>query len=67
MFVGSVNLFPSGHFLLTNLLLEKMKSTARKMGIEGRIVNLSSIAHLHSYDEGIRFDNLSDTDGYVSA
>nr|XP_019710292.1 short-chain dehydrogenase TIC 32, chloroplastic isoform X2 [Elaeis guineensis] len=53
-----------GHFLLTNLLLEKMKSTARKMGIEGRIVNLSSIAHLHSYDEGIRFDNLSDTDGY---
>ncbi|XP_038989017.1 short-chain dehydrogenase TIC 32 B, chloroplastic-like isoform X2 [Phoenix dactylifera] len=53
-----------GHFLLTNLLLEKMKSTARKTGIEGRIVNLSSIAHLHSYDEGIRFDNLNDSDGY---
>ncbi|EHA8586482.1 short-chain dehydrogenase TIC 32, chloroplastic [Cocos nucifera] len=53
-----------GHFLLTNLLLEKMKSTERKTGIEGRIVNLSSIAHLRSYDEGIRFDNLNDNDGY---
>ncbi|KAG6514676.1 short-chain dehydrogenase TIC 32 B, chloroplastic-like [Zingiber officinale] len=35
-----------GHFLLTNLLLEKMKTTAKESGIEGRIVNLSSVAHI---------------------
>ncbi|KAF8396753.1 hypothetical protein HHK36_018383 [Tetracentron sinense] len=53
-----------GHFLLTNLLLEKMKNTARVTGIGGRIVNLSSIAHLHTYEEGIRFDNINDEIGY---
>ncbi|XP_068634775.1 short-chain dehydrogenase TIC 32 B, chloroplastic-like [Aristolochia californica] len=53
-----------GHFLLTNLLLDKMKSTARATGIEGRIVNLSSIAHVHTYEEGIRFDRLNDQAGY---
>ncbi|KAG6499003.1 short-chain dehydrogenase TIC 32 B, chloroplastic-like [Zingiber officinale] len=35
-----------GHFLLINLLLEKMKNTAKESGIEGRIVNLSSVAHI---------------------
>ncbi|KAK1284980.1 hypothetical protein QJS10_CPB20g00976 [Acorus calamus] len=49
-----------GHFHLTNLLLDKMKSTAKESGIEGRIVNLSSIAHLHTYKEGIRFDAIND-------
>ncbi|KAK1271988.1 hypothetical protein QJS04_geneDACA022352 [Acorus gramineus] len=49
-----------GHFHLTNLLLDKMKSTAKESGIEGRIVNLSSIAHLHTYKEGIRFDVIND-------
>ncbi|URD82873.1 PPR repeat [Musa troglodytarum] len=44
-----------GHFQLTNLLLEKMKSTARKTGIEGRIVNLSSVAHIYTYEDGIRY------------
>ncbi|KAJ8471560.1 hypothetical protein OPV22_025903 [Ensete ventricosum] len=53
-----------GHFLLTNLLLEKMKSTAKKTGIEGRIINLSSIAHIHTYNEGIWFDKLNDEDVY---
>ncbi|XP_039163512.1 short-chain dehydrogenase TIC 32 B, chloroplastic isoform X2 [Eucalyptus grandis] len=53
-----------GHFLLTNLLLDKMKATARVSGIEGRIVNLSSIAHLHTYKEGIRFDDINDQLGY---
>ncbi|CAM6117214.1 unnamed protein product [Calypogeia fissa] len=37
----------SGHFLLTNLLLEKLMDTAIKTGIESRIVILSS--------EGINF------------
>ncbi|KAG9445046.1 hypothetical protein H6P81_016386 [Aristolochia fimbriata] len=53
-----------GHFFLTNLLLDKMKHTAKATGIEGRIVNLSSIAHLHTYEEGIRFDKLNDQSGY---
>ncbi|XP_078167930.1 short-chain dehydrogenase TIC 32, chloroplastic-like isoform X2 [Carex rostrata] len=43
-----------GHFLLTNMLLEKMKSTAKQTGIKGRIINVSSIAHRRS--NGSRFD-----------
>ncbi|KAJ8491608.1 hypothetical protein OPV22_013329 [Ensete ventricosum] len=53
-----------GHFLLTNLLLDKMKTTAKKTGIEGRIVNLSSIAHLNTYEEGIWFDKLNHKEVY---
>ncbi|KAJ4851169.1 Short-chain dehydrogenase TIC 32 B, chloroplastic [Turnera subulata] len=53
-----------GHFLLTNLLLDKMKETARTTGIEGRIVNLSSIAHIHTYQNGIKFDTISDKESY---
>ncbi|XWS55690.1 hypothetical protein CRYUN_Cryun09bG0022600 [Craigia yunnanensis] len=53
-----------GHFLLTNLLLDKMKYTAKATGIQGRIVNLSSIAHSHCYKNGIRFDHISDKTGY---
>ncbi|MCL7046622.1 hypothetical protein MKW94_010493 [Papaver nudicaule] len=34
-----------GHFLLTKLLMDKLTTTARKTGIEGRIINVSSIAH----------------------
>ncbi|KAI3879582.1 hypothetical protein MKX03_011743 [Papaver bracteatum] len=34
-----------GHFLLTKLLMDKLKTTAKKSGIEGRIVNVSSTAH----------------------
>ncbi|CAF1716769.1 hypothetical protein HID58_084840 [Brassica napus] len=53
-----------GHFLLTNLLLDKMKSSARESGIEGRIVNLSSVAHTYTYTEGIKFDSINDPDTY---
>ncbi|XP_023739406.1 short-chain dehydrogenase TIC 32 B, chloroplastic isoform X1 [Lactuca sativa] len=53
-----------GHFYLTNLLLDKMKNTASSTGIEGRIVNLSSVAHLHTYEEGIRFDSINDKKSY---
>ncbi|KAI3523062.1 hypothetical protein L1887_01118 [Cichorium endivia] len=49
-----------GHFYLTNLLLDKMKNTASSTGIEGRIINLSSVAHLHTYEEGIKFDSIND-------
>ncbi|KAJ8753968.1 hypothetical protein K2173_001866 [Erythroxylum novogranatense] len=53
-----------GHFLLTNLLLDKMKETAKATGIEGRIVNLASIAHIHTYRNGIMFENLNDKKSY---
>ncbi|CAL5207140.1 unnamed protein product [Lathyrus oleraceus] len=53
-----------GHFMLTNLLLDKMKQTAKTTGIEGRIINLSSIAHTYTYEEGIRLDDINDQNGY---
>ncbi|EOA12547.1 hypothetical protein CARUB_v10026737mg [Capsella rubella] len=34
-----------GHYLLTEMLIEKMIDTAEKSGIEGRIINLSSVIH----------------------
>uniref|UniRef100_A0A0E0R246 Short-chain dehydrogenase TIC 32, chloroplastic n=1 Tax=Oryza rufipogon TaxID=4529 RepID=A0A0E0R246_ORYRU len=42
-----------GHFLLTNLLLENMKSTRR-------IINVSSSGHILTYPEGICFDSVKD-------
>ncbi|MQL91414.1 hypothetical protein Taro_024038 [Colocasia esculenta] len=55
-----------GHFLLTDLLLENMKKTARKSAIEGRIVILSSEAHTVTYREGIRFDKINNKLKYNS-
>ncbi|CAN1778180.1 Short-chain dehydrogenase TIC 32, chloroplastic [Linum perenne] len=48
-----------GHFLLTHLLLDTMKTTARDSNREGRIVILSSEAHRYPYKEGIRFDKIN--------
>ncbi|KAF6157730.1 hypothetical protein GIB67_037303 [Kingdonia uniflora] len=53
-----------GHFLLTNLLLENMKSTAEQSKIEGKVVNLSSEGHRFAYSEGIRFDKINDKEKY---
>lgn len=50
----------SGHFLLTNLLLDTMKKTANESNTEGRIVILSSEGHRYAYREGIRFDKIND-------
>ncbi|KAI3689534.1 hypothetical protein L2E82_47494 [Cichorium intybus] len=55
-----------GHFHLTNLLLDTMKSTAQKCGIEGRIVIVSSEVHRMSYKGGIVFDKLNDEKSYSS-
>ncbi|XP_017973019.1 PREDICTED: short-chain dehydrogenase TIC 32, chloroplastic [Theobroma cacao] len=55
-----------GHFLLTNLLLDTMKKTARASKREGRIINVSSVAHHYTYKEGIRFDKINDKSGYSS-
>jgi WW domain-containing oxidoreductase len=48
-----------GHFLLTNLLLESMKKTARESNKEGRIVIVSSEGHRFAYHGGIRFDKIN--------
>ncbi|XP_068315239.1 short-chain dehydrogenase TIC 32, chloroplastic-like isoform X2 [Pyrus communis] len=56
----------AGHFLLTDLLLDTMKKTARKSSKQGRIVNVSSEAHRFPYPEGIRFDKINDQAGYRS-
>ncbi|XP_048127674.1 short-chain dehydrogenase TIC 32, chloroplastic-like isoform X1 [Rhodamnia argentea] len=53
-----------GHFLLTSLLLDNMKKTARKSSREGRIVNVSSQGHQLTYNEGIRFNKINDKSGY---
>ncbi|OIT28449.1 PREDICTED: short-chain dehydrogenase TIC 32, chloroplastic-like isoform X1 [Nicotiana attenuata] len=53
-----------GHFYLTNLLIDKMKETAKTTGIQGRIVNLSSLLHQYPYKEGIQFHKLSDKSSY---
>ncbi|CAO2838794.1 unnamed protein product [Amaranthus hypochondriacus] len=55
-----------GHFLLTNILLERMKKTALESKTEGRIVNVSSRRHKLSYPEGIRFAKINDPSGYNS-
>ncbi|KAK4422595.1 Short-chain dehydrogenase, chloroplastic [Sesamum alatum] len=55
-----------GHFLLTNLLLDNMKKTARESQKEGRIVNVSSEGHRYVYREGIRFDKINDSSSYYN-
>ncbi|KAI9159695.1 hypothetical protein LWI28_001016 [Acer negundo] len=54
-----------GHFLLTNLLLDTMKKTAKESGREGRIVNVASDGHKFTYSEGIRFDKINDPSEYT--
>ncbi|XP_020267824.1 short-chain dehydrogenase TIC 32, chloroplastic [Asparagus officinalis] len=47
-----------GHYLLTELLLEKMVQTASTTGIEGRIINLSSVVHSWVGRGGFQFCNM---------
>lgn len=49
----------TGHFLLTNLLLDTMKKTANESKKEGRIVIVSSEGHRFAYREGVRFDMIN--------
>ncbi|XP_034702949.1 short-chain dehydrogenase TIC 32 A, chloroplastic-like [Vitis riparia] len=44
-----------GHFLLTKLLLNKMIETAKKTGVQGRIVNVSSTIHSWFSGDVIRY------------
>jgi len=53
-----------GPFLLTNLLLDTMKTTAHKSGKEGRIILTSSEMYSMTYKGGILFDKLNDKKSY---
>ncbi|KAG5222209.1 short-chain dehydrogenase TIC [Salix suchowensis] len=53
-----------GHFLLTELLLEKMIETAEKTGIQGRIINLSSAIHSWVRRDGFCFNNMLNPRNY---
>ncbi|XP_078433845.1 short-chain dehydrogenase TIC 32, chloroplastic-like [Wolffia australiana] len=53
-----------GHFLLTKLLLEKMKATAKETGIQGRIVNVSSGAHTRADGAWIDLEKINNASEY---
>uniref|UniRef100_A0A0E0KNQ2 Uncharacterized protein n=1 Tax=Oryza punctata TaxID=4537 RepID=A0A0E0KNQ2_ORYPU len=55
-----------GHFLLTDLLIEKMKVTAIESGKEGRVVIVASVSYSLSYRGGIRFDKINDESGFLA-
>uniref|UniRef100_A0A7N0V0Q2 Short-chain dehydrogenase/reductase n=1 Tax=Kalanchoe fedtschenkoi TaxID=63787 RepID=A0A7N0V0Q2_KALFE len=54
----------TGHFLLTDLLLDTMKETARRSNVEGRILNVSSAAHYSFFWQGIDFERINDESSY---
>ncbi|KAI9108881.1 hypothetical protein K1719_020186 [Acacia pycnantha] len=47
-----------GHFLLTEMLIEKMVETAEKSGTEGRIINVSSVIHSWVKRDAFHFHHL---------
>ncbi|XP_068659373.1 short-chain dehydrogenase TIC 32 B, chloroplastic-like isoform X4 [Aristolochia californica] len=53
-----------GHFLLTELLAEKMVETAARTGIEGRIINVSSVIHGWVKREKFQFNDLLNPKNY---
>ncbi|GMH01262.1 hypothetical protein Nepgr_003101 [Nepenthes gracilis] len=53
-----------GHFLLTDMLLEKMVETAEKTGIQGRIINVSSIIHSWIKRETFSFNQMLNPNNY---
>ncbi|KAF6149477.1 hypothetical protein GIB67_011378 [Kingdonia uniflora] len=54
-----------GHFLLTKLLLDNLETTAKETGREGRVVNVSSVAHKFTQSsDWTSLDNLNDPKKY---
>ncbi|CAL0320010.1 unnamed protein product [Lupinus luteus] len=47
-----------GHFLLTEILLDTMIETAEKTGVEGRIINVSSVIHSWVKRDSFRFNHI---------
>lgn len=52
------SIFLAGHFLLTEMLLEKMVETAAKTGIQGRIINVTSVIHSWVKRDSFRFNQM---------
>lgn len=48
----------AGHFFLTELLMEKMVETAAEEGIQGRIINVSSVVHGWAKREQFHFKQM---------
>lgn len=57
-------IFFAGHYLLTEMLLEKMIETAAKTGIEGRIINVSSVIHGWVKKDGLNFGQMLNPNKY---
>lgn len=55
----------AGNFLLTNLLLDKMKATAKATGIQGRIINISSADHAKADGSWLDLDTINDQSKYI--
>ncbi|GMP33818.1 hypothetical protein CsSME_00006970 [Camellia sinensis var. sinensis] len=55
-----------GHFMLTELLLEKMVETAAHTGIQGRIINVSSVIHSWVKPETFCFNQLLNPNKYFN-
>ncbi|KAL5747152.1 hypothetical protein ACOSQ2_024449 [Xanthoceras sorbifolium] len=53
-----------GHYLLTEMLLEKMTETAAGSGIEGRIIDLSSVIHSWVKKDEFCFDRMLNPKNY---
>ncbi|KAF3968615.1 hypothetical protein ACB098_04G134900 [Castanea mollissima] len=53
-----------GHFLLTEMLLEKMVETAAKTGIQGRIINVTSVIHSWVKRDSFRFNQMLNPKNY---
>ncbi|XP_024986014.1 short-chain dehydrogenase TIC 32, chloroplastic-like isoform X2 [Cynara cardunculus var. scolymus] len=52
-----------GHFLLTNMLLDTMKTTSYEQKREGRIINVSSVGHRFA-NKGTFSDQINDESSY---
>lgn len=59
-------IFFAGHYLLTERLLEKMIETAAKTGIEGRIINVSSVVHGWVKKDGLSFRQMLNPNRYAN-
>ncbi|XP_058087806.1 short-chain dehydrogenase TIC 32 B, chloroplastic [Magnolia sinica] len=53
-----------GHFLLTETLIDKMVETAAQTGIEGRIINVSSVIHTWVKRDGFQFNEMLSPNKY---
>ncbi|XP_010248591.1 PREDICTED: short-chain dehydrogenase TIC 32, chloroplastic [Nelumbo nucifera] len=53
-----------GHYLLTEMLLEKLVETAAQTGTEGRIINVSSVIHSWVRRDEFRFSDMLNPKNY---